>query len=60
MSRRPLNKSYLTFLQAAAFQWVNPKAWAMALTSVTVYAPSRDLDAVLFVAVLFHRKLKLK
>jgi hypothetical protein len=24
----------LTFLQAAAFQWVNPKAWAMALTAV--------------------------
>ncbi len=43
----------LTFLQAAAFQWVNPKAWAMALTSITVYAPSRNLDAVLFVAVLF-------
>jgi threonine/homoserine/homoserine lactone efflux protein len=27
----------MTFLQAAAFQWVNPKAWAMALTAVTVY-----------------------
>ncbi|WP_456388711.1 LysE family translocator [Profundibacter sp.] len=28
-----------TFLQAAAFQWVNPKAWAMALTALGVYAP---------------------
>ncbi len=28
----------MTFLQAAAFQWVNPKAWAMAITAVTVYA----------------------
>jgi threonine/homoserine/homoserine lactone efflux protein len=27
----------MTFLQAAAFQWVNPKAWAMALTAITVY-----------------------
>jgi threonine/homoserine/homoserine lactone efflux protein len=27
-----------TFLQAAAFQWVNPKAWTMALTAVTLYA----------------------
>ena len=24
----------MTFLQGAAFQWVNPKAWAMALTAV--------------------------
>lgn len=27
-----------SFWQAAAFQWVNPKAWAMALTATTVYA----------------------
>ena len=27
----------MTFLGAAAFQWVNPKAWAMALTAVTAY-----------------------
>lgn len=27
----------LTFLQAAAFQWVNPKAWMMAVTAVAVY-----------------------
>lgn len=29
-----------SFLQAAAFQWVNPKAWVMGVTAVTVYAPS--------------------
>lgn len=28
----------LTFLQAAAFQWVNPKAWAMALGALSAYA----------------------
>lgn len=28
-----------TFLQAAAFQWVNPKAWFMAITAISVYAP---------------------
>ena len=43
----------MTFLQAAAFQWVNPKAWAMALTAVTVYAPDRSLWAVALVAALF-------
>jgi threonine/homoserine/homoserine lactone efflux protein len=26
------------FLAAAGFQWVNPKAWAMALTALTTYA----------------------
>ena len=43
----------MTFLQAAAFQWVNPKAWAMALTAISVYAPSRNLEAVAFVALVF-------
>ncbi|WP_376874554.1 LysE family translocator [Albirhodobacter sp. R86504] len=36
-SKRQVAKP-MTFLQAAAFQWVNPKAWAMAVTAVTVYA----------------------
>ena len=43
----------LTFLQAAAFQWVNPKAWAMALTAVTVYAPGQAPATVLAVALVF-------
>jgi threonine/homoserine/homoserine lactone efflux protein len=43
-----------TFLQAAAFQWVNPKAWAMALGSVTAYAPPEGYAAnVALVAVVF-------
>lgn len=42
-----------TFLEAAGFQWVNPKAWAMALTAVTVYAPGREVWAVVMVAVIF-------
>lgn len=28
----------MSFLQAAAFQWVNPKAWAMALGALSAYA----------------------
>ncbi len=32
----------MTFVQAALFQWVNPKAWTMALTGVTVYMPPID------------------
>ncbi|OED50424.1 LysE family translocator [Leisingera sp. S232] len=40
----------LSFVQACAFQWVNPKAWAMALGSITLYAASRDLSAILWVS----------
>lgn len=43
----------MTFLQAAAFQWVNPKAWTMALTAITVYAPGASTFAVLIVALVF-------
>ncbi len=43
----------MTFLQAAAFQWVNPKAWAMALTATTAYAPGQTLNAVVIIAVIF-------
>ena len=42
-----------SFLQAAAFQWVNPKAWAMALTAVTAYSASRDWPSVVAVALVF-------
>lgn len=28
----------MTFLQSAAFQWVNPKAWVMAITGIATYA----------------------
>ena len=31
--------SPITFLQAVFFQWVNPKAWTMALAAITVYTP---------------------
>ncbi|WP_136442859.1 LysE family translocator [Pacificoceanicola onchidii] len=43
----------LSFVQAAAFQWVNPKAWSMALGAITLYATSRDLGAILWVAGSF-------
>ena len=43
-----------TFLQAAAFQWVNPKAWTMALTAAAVYLPKDDRWlAVAVVALVF-------
>ncbi len=43
----------MTFLQAAAFQWVNPKAWAMALGAVSAYVPDPSVAAYALVAVVF-------
>ncbi|MFU8825396.1 LysE family translocator, partial [Yoonia sp.] len=44
-----------TFLQAAAFQWVNPKAWFMAITAISAYAPQDRNIAIgaLIVAAAF-------
>lgn len=42
-----------SFLQAALFQWVNPKAWSMALTAVAFYAPGRSFAAIALVALVF-------
>jgi threonine/homoserine/homoserine lactone efflux protein len=47
----------LTWLQAAAFQWVNPKAWYMAIYAQTNFAPGEGawggavLVALVFAAV---------
>lgn len=43
----------MSFLQAAAFQWVNPKAWAMALGAVTAYVAAPSAAAYLVVAATF-------
>lgn len=43
----------LTILQAAAFQWVNPKAVAMSISALTSYAPAQDFRSVALVALVF-------
>lgn len=43
----------MTFLQAAAFQLVNPKAWIMALSAIPIYAPGQSAAQVLLVAAIF-------
>ena len=42
-----------TFLQAALFQWVNPKAWMMALSAITLYASGDSTGALMLVAAVF-------
>lgn len=43
----------MSFVGAMLFQWVNPKAWSMALTAIALYAPDRNLAAVVLVAMVF-------
>lgn len=43
----------MTLVQAMAFQWVNPKAWAMALGAVAAYLPDPTPLGCLLVAVAF-------
>lgn len=44
----------MTFLEAAAFQWVNPKAWVMAVTAMAIYTnPASPFLSVVLVAVAF-------
>lgn len=48
------NARPLTFLEAAAFQWVNPKAVFMAVTAMTTYTnPSLVIPSVVTVALVF-------
>lgn len=44
----------MTFLGAAAFQWVNPKAWVMAVTAMAIYAdPENYLRSVWLIGIVF-------
>jgi threonine/homoserine/homoserine lactone efflux protein len=44
----------MSFLEAAAFQWVNPKAWVMAVTAMALYtSPDRPFVTVALVAIAF-------
>jgi threonine/homoserine/homoserine lactone efflux protein len=46
---RPMN-----FIQAALFQWVNPKAWAMAIAATATYTqPTQYFTSLLWVALVF-------
>ncbi|SFQ66000.1 Threonine/homoserine/homoserine lactone efflux protein [Roseivivax halotolerans] len=53
VEERDADSRPMTFLQAAMFQWVNPKAWAMCLSAITLYAPDRSLLSVAIVAGAF-------
>ncbi|UCI16636.1 LysE family translocator [Mesorhizobium sp. B2-1-8] len=44
----------MRFIDAAAFQWVNPKAWVMAITAMAVYTnPERPFLSVVLIGMAF-------
>lgn len=44
----------MSFLQAALFQWINPKAWLMLITGLATYAnPQQMLISTLMIGVTF-------
>lgn len=44
----------MRFLEAAAFQWVNPKAWVMAVSAMAIYTdPKSPFVSVLIVSLAF-------
>ncbi|MCD2181843.1 LysE family translocator [Rhizobium sp. GN54] len=54
LSDRKAGARPMTFLEAAAFQWVNPKAWVMAVSAMATYTePAHYTMSVLLVGVAF-------
>lgn len=49
------NSKPFTFIQAASFQWVNPKAWFMAITTTVSFVtnPEHGFIQVLIIAFIF-------
>ena len=53
LGERKASARPMTFLEAAAFQWLNPKAWAMALGGITAFVAQNNFTAgVLSVAAV--------
>ena len=49
---KPAKAKPLTFLQAAAFQWVNPKAWLIAVGAISAYTAGVGAHLYLQVAII--------
>lgn len=54
-SKLEKDKKPLSFLQAAFFQWVNPKAWVMSVSAVVAFslANTNALESVLIIASFY-------
>ena len=50
----PSSSKPMGFLGAAAFQWVNPKAWVMAITSAATFLPTQTQAIhIVYLALVF-------
>jgi threonine/homoserine/homoserine lactone efflux protein len=49
------NHKPFTFMQAALFQWVNPKGWIMSMTAMSIFVTSKEnsITQVFIIAFLF-------
>ncbi|WP_273860447.1 LysE family translocator [Photobacterium sp. GSS17] len=43
----------MTFLSAAGFQWLNPKGWSMALSTVSVFNLSQNWQGIAIIAAAY-------
>jgi threonine/homoserine/homoserine lactone efflux protein len=44
----------MTFVEAAAFQWINPKAWTMAVSALATYLqPAQPMVSAVIIAAFF-------
>lgn len=44
----------MTFIESCLFQWVNPKAWVMGLTAMTLFvSPEHPILSVVIISVVF-------
>ncbi|MCW9054143.1 MAG: LysE family translocator [Motiliproteus sp.] len=43
----------MNFLAAASFQWINPKAWSMALAAISIYNLSASWQGILIISAVF-------
>jgi len=46
------HKKPITFFESVAFQWINPKGWAGALATITLYIPQSQFSFGLIVAAV--------
>ena len=55
VSDKPSHSRPLTFIQAALFQWVNPKAWVMAIGAISAFTTigAYTTDKIIIIALSF-------
>lgn len=53
LRKNTANSHPMNFIEAVLFQWINPKAWTMAITTASVYAASSSLNGIMMATTIF-------